>query len=59
MLNIGDVREVDAVLQIGEVSQSVTVDEAAPLLQTQDSSVGTVITNQLITELTLNGRNYQ
>ena len=58
VLNIGDVREVDAVLQVGEISQSVTVEAAAPLLQTGDSTVGTVITNQEITELPLNGRNY-
>jgi len=59
VLNIGDVREVDANLEIGEVSQSVTVEASAPLLQTQDSTVGTVVTNQQITELPLNGRNYQ
>jgi hypothetical protein len=59
VLDIGDVKEVDAILEIGEVSQSVTVNEAAPLLQTQDSTVGTVVTNQQITELPLNGRNYQ
>jgi Carboxypeptidase regulatory-like domain/TonB dependent receptor len=59
VLNIGDVREVDATLEIGELSQTVTVESAAPLLQTQDSTVGTVITNQEITELPLNGRNYQ
>jgi hypothetical protein len=59
VLNIGDVRQVDATLEIGELSQTVTVESAAPLLQTQDSTVGTVITNQEITELPLNGRNYQ
>lgn len=58
VLNIGDVRQVNAVLQVGEVSQSVTVEAADPLLQTGDSTVGTVITNQEITELPLNGRNY-
>ena len=59
VLNIGDVRQVDATLEVGELSQTVTVESAAPLLQTQDSTVGTVITNQEITELPLNGRNYQ
>ncbi len=58
-LNIGDGRQVYATLEIGELSQTVTVESAAPLLQTQDSTVGTVITNQEITELPLNGRNYQ
>jgi hypothetical protein len=58
VLNIGDVRQVSAVLEVGEVSQSITVNAAAPLLQTEDSTVGTVITNQEITDLPLNGRNY-
>lgn len=58
VLNIGDVRQLDVVLDVGEVTQTVSVDGAAPLLQTQDSTVGTVITNQEITELPLNGRDY-
>lgn len=58
VLNIGDVRQVNVVLQVGEMTQSVTVEAAAPLLQRDDSTVGTVITNQEITELPLNGRDY-
>jgi len=58
ILNIGDVREVDATLELGEVSQSVTVESTAPILQTSDSTVGTVVTNHQITELPLNGRDY-
>ncbi|MEI9812552.1 MAG: carboxypeptidase regulatory-like domain-containing protein [Acidobacteriota bacterium] len=57
-LNIGDVRRIDATLQIGQVSESVTVEDRAPLLQTSDSTVGTVITNKQIQELPLNGRDY-
>jgi Carboxypeptidase regulatory-like domain len=58
VLDIGDVRQVDAVLQVGQVSDSVNVDAAAPLLQTSDATVGTVIGNQQITNLPLNGRDY-
>jgi hypothetical protein len=58
VLNIGDVREVNASLSIGQVSESVTVEAEAPLLQTADSTVGTVITNQQIVALPLNGRDY-
>ncbi len=58
VLSIGDVRQVDAVLEVGQVSQTVTVEAATPLLQTEDSTVGTLITNQQITELPLNGRDY-
>ena len=58
VLSIGDVREVDAVLEVGEVSDSVNVEAAAPLLQTSDSTVGTVINNKQIEDLPLNGRDY-
>lgn len=58
ILNIGDVRQLNVVLQVGAVTQTVTVDGTAPLLQREDSTVGTVITNQEITELPLNGRDY-
>jgi len=58
VLDIGDVRQLNVVLQIGEVTESVTVNGAAPLLQREDSTSGTVITNQQMTELPLNGRDY-
>ena len=58
VLDIGDVRKVDAVLEVGQVSEVVNVQSEAPLLQTSDSTVGTVITNGQIEELPLNGRDY-
>ncbi|HMD48102.1 MAG TPA: hypothetical protein VKG79_03350, partial [Bryobacteraceae bacterium] len=58
VLDIGDVRQVDAVLEVGQVSDSVNVEASAPLLQTSDATVGTVIGNQQITNLPLNGRDY-
>ena len=58
VLDIGDVRQVDTVLQVGQVSDTVNVEASAPLLQTSDSTVGTVITTQQIQELPLNGRDY-
>ena len=58
VLQIDDVREVDAVLSVGQVSDSVNVEAAVPLLQTADSTVGTVITNKQIEDLPLNGRDY-
>jgi hypothetical protein len=58
VLDIGDVRQVDAVLEVGQVTESVNVQAEAPLLQTSDSTVGTVITNSQIEELPLNGRDY-
>jgi carboxypeptidase family protein len=43
-------------LRIGEYT--ISVEAEAPLLQTSDSTVGTVITNSQIEDLPLNGRDY-
>jgi carboxypeptidase family protein len=45
-------------LQPGSVTEAVTVSGAAPLLQTQDASVGQVISTETINETPLNGRNW-
>jgi hypothetical protein len=58
LLNIGDVREVDAKLEVGQVTDSVTVVAEAPLIHTEDATVGTVINNKQIEDLPLNGRDY-
>ena len=58
VLNIGDVRNVDATLDIGAIAETVTVDATPPPLNTSDSTVGTVITNEQIAALPLNGRDY-
>lgn len=48
----------DFTLQIGQVSQSVTVEATGTLLQAENASLGTVVENQSINQLPLNGRNY-
>ncbi len=58
VLNIGDVRKVDAILSVGDLSETITVAAAPPALSTNDSTVGTVITNDQISALPLNGRDY-
>lgn len=45
-------------LQPGAISETVTVTEAPPLLQTQESSVGQVMSAQTINDTPLNGRNW-
>ena len=44
-------------LQVGSVTESVTVSSAEPLLQSDSSTVSTVIENQQIENTPLNGRN--
>jgi hypothetical protein len=49
---------VDFTLVPGQVTQTVEVASAAPLLQTQEASVGQVVTARTINNLPLNGRNF-
>jgi len=50
---------VDVALQTGEVTQTVTVTEQVPLLDTTTSTLGGTLSNEQINDLPLNGRNYQ
>jgi hypothetical protein len=50
--------KVDLQLQVGQVTETVEVAARAPLLESQSSSLGAVISQQVIGELPLNGRNF-
>jgi hypothetical protein len=58
VLQIGDVREVNVTLEPGGAGEVVTVTAEAPLVESETSSRGDVITGRQITELPLNGRNF-
>ncbi len=58
VLQIGDVAQVNFTLEIGVVTEIVEVQAGAQMLQTSNTSVGTVIDNERIVELPINGRNY-
>jgi hypothetical protein len=51
-------QRVDVTLQIGEITQAVSVTGAASILETDSSEQSQVINTQEITELPLNGRAY-
>lgn len=51
-------QRVDVKLEVGAVSESVTITDAAAILETDTSSRGEVINPSQITELPLNGRAY-
>ncbi len=57
-VGIGQVVRVDVALKVGVVTQTVEVTGAAPLLQTETSSLGTIESEKRIEELPLNGRNF-
>src|SRR6185437_7120836 len=55
-LQVAQVAQVNIQLEVGSVKQTVVVTGAPPLLDTQTSSVGQVITARTISSLPLNGR---
>ena len=57
-LNIQQQLVVDFVLEPGEVTTTVDVTGQAPILQTENGSVGQVVGSQSVNDLPLNGRNY-
>ncbi len=53
----GEVK-VDFQLEVGQVNESITVTEIAPLVQTTETTIRTVIDNQRVEELPLRNRNF-
>ncbi len=58
VVNVNARQRVDVTMQLGAVSQTVTVQGAAEVLETDSSEHGQVINTKQIVELPLNGRNY-
>jgi hypothetical protein len=58
-VNVNDNLRIDFALRVGNVSEQLLVTEAAPLVQSETSSVGKVIDSQKIAELPLNGRHFE
>src|SRR5215831_18647423 len=56
-LKINQVARLDVRLQVGAITESVTVTGGVALLETDTSAVGQVIDSQRVRELPLNGRN--
>ena len=57
-LNIQQQLVVNLTLKPGAVTQTVEVTAAPPVLQTQNGSVGQVVTSRSVNDLPLNGRNF-
>jgi Carboxypeptidase regulatory-like domain/TonB-dependent Receptor Plug Domain len=58
VLQTGAVLKIDMSLEIGDVSERIEVTAVAPMLQTQETSVGGVVTTQQLERIPVNGRNY-
>jgi hypothetical protein len=57
-VNVGESVVADFTLKPGNVTTTVEVTAVAPVLQSQDASVGQVIDSRSVNDLPLNGRNF-
>lgn len=57
-VHIGDRVNVDLKLEVGAMSESVSVTGEASIVETHNSDVSSLVTEKQVTELPLNGRNY-
>lgn len=57
-LDVSQLQALNFRLKAGSASTTVTVTGAAPLVQTEDSSLSTVVNDRQLVDLPLNGRNF-
>jgi len=57
-LEVNQVARVDFSLELGAVTETIEVQAAAPVLESNTSSVGQVIEQKAVSDLPLNGRNF-
>ncbi len=57
-LNVTETPEVDRTLEVGAQNEQITVEATAEALQTQSSTLGTVVDSKAVVELPLSSRNY-
>ena len=58
VLQVAQRARIDVSLQLGEVTQEVTVQGMAPIIETDNATVGEVIDTRKVLELPLNGRQF-
>jgi outer membrane receptor protein involved in Fe transport len=59
ILNVRDAVAINFTLPIGAISETVTVEGGAPLIDAQDAAVSTVVDRQFAENLPMNGRSFQ
>jgi hypothetical protein len=59
ILNVQDALAINFTLPVGALSETVTVEGGAPLVNTESAAVGTVVNRQFAENLPLNGRSFQ
>ena len=58
-LDVNATFRVDVNMTVGQVTETVSVEAQAPLLNTENASTGQIIESKRVTELPLNGRDFQ
>ena len=56
-VQVNQASKIDALLSVGQITETVEVTSETPLLQPETSSLGTVVDTRAANELPLNGRN--
>src|SRR5262245_52622014 len=56
VLQVGDNKVINAVLQVGQVTETIEVQADALLVETRNTGIGQVLDNVRVLELPLNGR---
>jgi hypothetical protein len=59
LIEVGKDVRIDAILQTGSTTDTITITEEVPMVDTTSTTLGGTISNEIINELPLNGRNYQ
>jgi len=59
LLEVGQDLRVDLTMQTGDQTETVTVTEEAPALNTSNAELGGSLSNEVINDLPLNGRNFE
>jgi hypothetical protein len=59
VLRVQDIVALNFTLQVGSVSETVTVTGGAPMVDTQSAAVSTVIDQSYVANMPLNGRSFQ
>lgn len=59
LLEVGKDVRVDVLLQPGSTTETITITEQVPMVDTTSATLGGTISNEIINDLPLNGRNYQ
>jgi hypothetical protein len=57
-LEVNQTARVDPKLEVGAITESIEIRDVAPVLQTESTQTGELLSSTKLTELPLNGRNF-